>query len=114
MKALICGGRDFLDDVRLAESIIEVQRVKGKISCVIQGGARGADRLAKDWAIVSGIPMIEMPANWLFYGKSAGAIRNASMLQFGKPDIVIAFPGGRGTADMIKKAEAAGVEVWLA
>lgn len=33
------------------------------------------------------------------------------MLRDGKPDIVIAFPGGRGTADMICQARAAGIRV---
>ena len=33
------------------------------------------------------------------------------MLDEGKPDLVVAFPGGRGTADMIRKAEGAGVPV---
>jgi hypothetical protein len=33
------------------------------------------------------------------------------MLEEGKPDLVVAFPGGTGTANMVKQARAAGVEV---
>jgi hypothetical protein len=51
------------------------------------------------------------PAQWDRYGEAAGPIRNAWMLEFGKPDLVVAFPGGRGTADMISKARKAGIEV---
>jgi acyl-CoA synthetase (NDP forming) len=51
------------------------------------------------------------PANWKKHGKSAGPIRNQLMLDVGKPDLVIAFPGGSGTADMIRRARKAGVPV---
>jgi ABC-type sugar transport system substrate-binding protein len=33
------------------------------------------------------------------------------MLDEGKPDIVVAFPGGTGTADMVRRARKAGVVV---
>jgi hypothetical protein len=45
------------------------------------------------------------------YGKGAGPRRNKQMIEEGNPDLVIAFPGGRGTADMINRARAAGVRV---
>ena len=51
------------------------------------------------------------PANWEEFGKRAGLIRNARMLTEGKPERVLAFPGGRGTADMVSRAREAGVEV---
>jgi formate dehydrogenase assembly factor FdhD len=35
-------------------------------------------------------------------------------LSKGKPDLVVAFPGGRGTADMVRKAQTAGVPVHFA
>ena len=41
-------------------------------------------------------------------------MRNARMLAEGKPDLVVAFPGGRGTADMVAQARKAGVRVVLA
>ncbi|MEM9912925.1 MAG: hypothetical protein AAF922_19365 [Pseudomonadota bacterium] len=44
-------------------------------------------------------------------GRAAGPIRNKEMLDEGCPDLVVAFPGGRGTANMVKQAQAAGVEV---
>jgi len=33
------------------------------------------------------------------------------MLDKGQPDLVLAFPGGNGTADMIRRAEAANIPV---
>lgn len=45
------------------------------------------------------------------YNRNAGFTRNQQMLDEGKPDLVIAFPGGNGTAHMIKRSLLAGVEV---
>lgn len=71
---------------------------------MIEGGANGADHFAKAWAEERGIPFRTFHANWRMYGRAAGAIRNAQMLAEGKPDLVVAFPGGPGTADMVRRA----------
>jgi len=84
---------------------------EGPFECVIQGEARGADHLAALWALRSKIPLVCYPAEWSKHGKKAGPIRNKQMLEDGKPTIVVAFPGGRGTANMVKQAKAAGVRV---
>jgi hypothetical protein len=48
---------------------------------------------------------------WNKCGIGAGYFRNVQMLEEGKPDLVVAFLGGKGTAMMVKIARAAGVEV---
>lgn len=58
-----------------------------------------------------GIPETAYPADWRRDGKSAGYRRNRRMLSEGRPDLVIAFPGGPGTAHMVEIAEKAGVPV---
>lgn len=80
---------------------------------IIEGEARGADTLAKQWAEERYLPVEKYPANWDTHGKAAGPIRNKQMLTEGKPDLVIAFlaPNSRGTANMISQAEKAGVPV---
>lgn len=78
---------------------------------IIQGGARGADRAADEWAIINWVPLETYLPDWDKYRKAAGPIRNKQMLDEGKPDVVIAFPGGRGTANMVSLAKKAGVEV---
>lgn len=78
---------------------------------VISGKAKGADTLAIDWAVVNWLTWDEYPADWEKYGKSAGYIRNQQMLDEGKPDYVIAFPGGAGTKNMKERAIKAGVPV---
>lgn len=78
---------------------------------VIEGAARGADQLAHEWAYGSGVPNDRYPADWDAFGNFAGPKRNKAMLDEGNPDLVIAFPGGAGTRNMIRQARKAGVEV---
>lgn len=105
-RVIVCGGRDF-DDYNLLKSYLDTH----EISTIIHGNARGADSLADRYARENAIDRIVYPANWEGHGKSAGFIRNSMMLNHGKPDKVIAFPGGRGTEMMIDIAKKAGVEV---
>jgi len=78
---------------------------------IIEGGARGADAAALDFAVVNFTQHRQFKANWTKYRKAAGAIRNQKMIDEGKPDLVIAFPGNNGTADMVAKAKAANIPV---
>ena len=78
---------------------------------IIEGGAKGADSAAADFALCAFCKLEEYNAEWDKYGKAAGFLRNKAMLDEGKPDLVVAFPGGKGTANMVSLAEAAGVEV---
>lgn len=106
MRVLFCGGRTFDDIARVRAAFDAV-----KPTFVITGGATGADDIADGVAAARGIARVVFPANWEGDGKAAGPIRNARMLKEGRPDLVVAFDGGRGTADMISKAKAAGVPV---
>lgn len=78
---------------------------------IISGGAKGVDSVALDWALINWVPFEEYKADWKTYGKKAGFIRNKQMLDEGKPDLVVAFPGGKGTKMMVNIARKAGVEV---
>lgn len=110
MKAIICGGRDFTD---FKTAMAELDKINSKlgITLVIQGGATGADHIAKVWAEDRGIPMVEHKARWKDFGKRAGSVRNTFMLEHERPNIVIAMPGGYGTAHMKRIASENGVEV---
>lgn len=110
IKVLVCGGRNYHDFDRLEDELNLIWRAYGEF-IVISGGARGADTLAIDYAKKYNNPLEVYMANWDLHGKSAGPIRNQQMLDEGQPDLVIAFPGGNGTADMIRRARKAGVEV---
>jgi predicted Rossmann-fold nucleotide-binding protein len=108
MRVLVCGGRDYQNKARAFLTLDCLRRQGLTIIC---GAANGADRLAADWAFYRGVSLDLYPAEWRKHGKSAGPIRNQKMIDEGKPDLVIAFPGGRGTADMVRRAQDAGIEV---
>lgn len=121
-RILVCGGRDFDDweafrdhmALIAEEKFQRTEEIDGNYLydvTIISGGAKGADTLAADWATIEWTRYEEFPANWDKYGKKAGPIRNQQMLDEGKPDLVIAFPGGVGTADMVRRAKKAGIEL---
>lgn len=112
IRVLVTGGRDYAQQQRVNYALHAVH-AKYPVSVLIRGGARGADELAKRWAQANGIPYDEYAADWDKHGRSAGHIRNAEMLKEGKPDCVVAFPGGRGTAGMVAIARKAGIPVWV-
>ena len=107
-KILVCGGRDYSNYAVVKSVLDEIAPL-----LIIDGVARGADSLGNRYATKNTIPNMRFPANWGNLGNAAGPIRNSWMLQFGMPDLVIAFPGGTGTADMVKQANVCGIEVKL-
>lgn len=86
---------------------------------LIEGCARGADRMAEEWATTA-YPLIgvhrHFPADWDKYGRSAGPIRNQRMLDEGRPDLVVALHDNlsesRGTAHMVRISELANIPVY--
>lgn len=114
-RVLVCGGRDF-SDARAVNLALDLFMRHNDLSpqnvAVVQGGARGADALAKAWAKKNGFCCIEIAAPWDFYQMKAGPVRNGWMLVFTRPDYVIAFPGGNGTRDMKAQSKQAGINVW--
>ena len=112
MRVLVCGGRTFSNTERLYTFLDNLPlNLQRPITLVIHGGATGADRLAGKWSKDRGVEALAFPAQWVNYGKSAGHIRNQQMLTEGQPELVVAFPGGKGTDDMIHRASRAGVAV---
>ena len=110
MRILVCGGRYYRDPQTLNETLDAIH-AEQPMTELIHGAARGADSLAASWAARRGIPARAFPADWTRHGRAAGFIRNESMLDIGKPDLVVAFPGGTGTEHMIRFAEASQVPV---
>lgn len=110
MKVLVCGGRDFNNYDVVSKALYRIHEGT-PITLLIEGGAHGADHCAYLWARTAQVQCEKFPADWRSHGKAAGPIRNQRMIDEAKPDLVVAFPGGRGTADMVRRAETAGVEV---
>jgi hypothetical protein len=113
MKVLVCGGRDYFNSKRL-ESVLDTIDAEKAITAIVHGAYRGADLLAQAWALKREVVYIGVPAKWRRMGPRAGPERNQRMLDdWGPFDLVVAFPGGDGTADMVRRASAAGVQVRL-
>lgn len=109
MIVLVCGGRAYLE-IDIVDCVLNTLNQTIGISKIIEGGAGGADKLSGKWADDNKIEHITENADWSKHGKAAGPIRNKNMLTH-SPDLVIAFPGGRGTANMIKQAKEQGIKV---
>lgn len=109
-RVLVCGGRDYTDWQRIY-AVLDAAHATSPITCLIHGAARGADTIALNWAVDRNVPCEAYPADWDRHGYAAGPLRNRQMLEQGKPHMVMAFPGGFGTADTVRKAKAAGVTV---
>lgn len=117
IRVLVCGGRDYLNTDHIHNTLCAIDAERGPITCIIHGGATGADHEGMIWAQMMAsarrVTHAHLPfaADWRTHGRAAGPIRNQRMIDEGKPDLVIAFPGGRGTADMMRRARAAGIDV---
>lgn len=109
--AIVCGGRDFNDVGYMAAVMTECVKMFD-LGKVIQGGAHGADKLAGQWASENWLDMQVVPADWDTHGKAAGFIRNTQMADL-NPDVVIAFPGGKGTEHMINIARERRIPVFI-
>lgn len=104
-RIIICGGRTYADRARVAAVLEEYAAAKPTI---VHGGARGADTLADREARARGLRVETFAAHWDVHGKAAGPIRNEAMVRAGA-DLVIAFAGGTGTADCLRRAKQAGI-----
>lgn len=120
MKVLVCGGRHYglvgrgkslreaCDERRDLTIYLSGLHADTPITCVMHGGATGADSCAGQWAKTQGLPVEVFPADWTTHGRAAGPIRNRVMLDQ-QPALVVAFPGGAGTRNLVKQAATRGI-----
>jgi len=109
MRIIVCGGRNFNSPALMDNVLSSLNPAPTEI---IHGAAKGADTLANKWGIKNGITTIPIPAEWDLHGKSAGPIRNRKMAEM-NPALVVAFPGGAGTKNMINTAKSMGIKVLI-
>lgn len=111
MRVLVCGGRNYKDKDHVFDVLNQLMCDTKEEIEIIHGAATGADTLAGLWARSHRLKCRSYPAKWKLYGPSAGPIRNREMIEREEPDLVLAFPGGIGTSDMIGQAAERGIEV---
>lgn len=105
MQCIICGSRT-IADYGIVKAAIDDSEFN--IIEVVSGGAVGPDRLGERWAKENGILVTRFLPDWNKYGKRAGMLRNAAMIDYIKPNgAVIAVWDGvsRGTANTILLAK---------
>lgn len=115
---MVTGGRKY-DDREYVEYVLQEHNSPGNI--LVVGGATGADELVRQvWHYDFQLPYVVEPAPWDRTGKPAGIMRNMSMVNgmslvphggLLTPSLVVAFPGGRGTAHARSYAIERGIEV---
>ena len=115
---IVCGGRNYGVEREQSQFIHTALGSIRKPCLLVHGDATGVDRVADGWAEQNNVPICRVPANWARNGSKAGPLRNRVMATIlksftlmGFQARVVAFPGGAGTASMIRIAESAGLEV---
>jgi hypothetical protein len=120
---MVTGGRDFEDlgfVFRTMDAVLKERMSFYEIGephehtprpLIVHGDAKGLDTLVAKWAKNRGHAVLAVPAMWDLLDKKAGILRNQQMLDWMKPDWLVAFPGGTGTMDMVRRATAARVSV---
>ena len=114
-RVLVTGGRAYPDGeaafARLAACREEADQWGLKLIVIHGACPTGADHWAEVWCRREGVEARRFPAQWNILGRSAGPRRNQRMVTEGQPDLVLASPGSRGTADTVRRASVAGVLV---
>jgi SLOG family YspA-like protein len=103
MRLLVCGGRHFEDAETVHRELTRLHWQK-PISVLIHGSVTGVGIAAEAWARRYGIAVVRYPPNWELYGKKAEGLRSDFMLGDSRPALVVAFPGGRHTADLVQRS----------
>lgn len=106
MKVIVTGGRDYNERKAVFEILSEINP-----TLVIEGGASGADALAREWCALNKVPNKTYRANWNSHGRAAGPMRNEVMVRENKDAVLVAFPGGRGTEDCVARAKREGLKI---
>lgn len=111
VKLVVAGSRHYTNKSALFSKLDAMLKgvPKDQIE-IVSGGAKGADRLAKQYAQERGLAHKEFAADWTAHGKSAGPRRNKQMAEYG--DAAIGFRGGfeaKGTTNMLNQAASRGL-----
>jgi YspA, cpYpsA-related SLOG family len=109
-RVVVSGGRDYRDAQQIW-CILTPLHQRHPIKILIEGGAKGADRLCRDWAVKHDVWVETYEADWTQYDWSAGPLRNYQMIAMGKPDLAVIFPGKDGTNNMFRQCIKNGVPV---
>ena len=111
LNVIVAGGRNYSDYKTVKAKLDDFRSTlkPGREINIISGGATGADSLGERYAKENNLDIRRFSADWNQHGKAAGPIRNEQMAAEG--DVLISFPGGTGTKNMIKNMRSRGKRV---
>lgn len=112
--AAVTGGRDYRDAACVDREMARYHE-QLEFGVVIHGNAGGLDTLVDNWCVKHGVQPARCPALWDYWRtmgslRSAGPRRNWAMTLL-RPRVLLAWPGGDGTAEMVRRCRALGIEV---
>lgn len=102
---LVCGGRRYGDGDRV-RAVLDRTAERVEILAVRHGGSFGAEKLAEKWALENAYEV------QIYKNPQTRIDAHVEGLGASSVVAVVAFPGGEGTADMVRRAHAAGLPVW--
>lgn len=108
MKVIVAGSRSFNDYQLMENKLGKILKNQEEV-IIVSGTARGADKLGERYADNNGYDVIEMPADWDKYGKSAGYKRNEHMAQISDAAVIFWDGESKGTKHMIDLSEKHGL-----
>lgn len=111
MKIIIFGSRDITDYELLKRIMIESNAIN-KVTEIVSGGARGADRLGERWAEEHKIPIKRFIPDWKTLGRKAGILRNEDMGRYADGGVGL-WNGSPGTKHMINFLKSLGKHVYV-
>lgn len=108
VKLAVCGGRnERLFPTRKYDLSLQIAELGA--TEIVTGGCRGIDQDAEDYAMELGLETTTFRPAWNEHGRAAGPLRNKQIAEYA--DVLVAFPGGAGTEDMVQQMEALGKKV---
>lgn len=110
MKTIIAGSRTITSKFVIGEAVLES---KFDITEVVSGAARGVDEIGEQWAEEHGVPIKRFPAEWEFYGKRAGPVRNVEMAKYAEALVAVWDGKSKGTQHMIREAQKRGLKWFI-
>lgn len=115
MKYLLIAGSRTFNDLETFDKVTREVIGEDREITIVEGGAAGADSLAKDFANENGFPVMEFKPDWKKYGRAAGPKRNDAMVAFIKENggkaLYFWDEESKGTKQCIASAKKNGVHV---
>lgn len=97
---LVAGSRSFetMPQQEMNSILTKCASALGVKGCtVVNGDARGVDKMATKWAQFRGFRVRKFRADWDSYGKAAGFVRNKAMVHIADAAIVVWDGESKGT-----------------